>query len=325
MALDLHLGEAFKLVMKTKAYLIYRATIYGIVAAVMLAGLLFVALVGYLFHGTAALIMFLILAGCGGFGLRFLKEYVLYMLQAGQLALLVELIDKGELPAGASQTEWAKERVTHYFKEVSALALVDQLVKGIIGALNRTLFDVMTVLPIPGMDGVAKLAQTVVDFSLTYVDESIIAYTFRTRNENVFDSACGGVILYCQAWKGLLKNAVALTLLSYLFVAVAAVVLLVPLGILALMLPHNWEILRLFLFGTALVGGWAAKWILFDPLACTATVLTFLRETEGMQPDAVWEERIAQASGKFGELKAKAAAKMREMGQPAGAGATPQA
>ena len=57
------------------------------------------------------------------------------------------------------------------------------------------------------------MVQRIVNFSLTYIDESVIAYTFRTGNENVFDAAKSGIIIYCQSWKALLKNAVALTLL----------------------------------------------------------------------------------------------------------------
>lgn len=319
MAQSLHLSEAFGLMMRAKAYLVYRASVYGVVGAVMAAGLLLVALVGKIFGGGAAVVLFLIGAAASGWALRMLREYVLYVLQAGYLALLVEFADHRELPAGTNQTAWAKERVMHYFKEVSVLAAVDQLVKGIIGALNRTLFNVMTILPIPGMEGLANVAQKVVDHSLTYVDEALLAYTFRTKNENVFEAATHGVILYCQAWKGLLKNAVALTILGYVFLLAATALFLIPLGALAWMVPHSWEIFRFFLFGLALMLGTASKWILFDPLACTATVLTFLRETEGMAPDAAWEERIAGASDKFRELQAKAQAKVREMAAPAAA------
>lgn len=152
---------------------------------------------------------------------------------------------------------------------------------------------------------------------LTYVDEAIISHTFRTRNENVFEAASQGVVLYCHAWKGLLKNAVALTLLGYAFTVAATVVFLIPLGVVAMMAPHSWELFRLFMFGLAVVLGTVAKWIVFDPLACTAAVLTFLRETEGVEADKAWEEKIAGVSDKFRELKEKAAAKMREMGKPA--------
>lgn len=309
---NLHISEAFRLMMRAKAYLVYRAAVYGVVGACMIVGLIILALIGKIFGSVAAIVLFIIAAAGCGWGLRLLREYVLYVLQAGYLALLVEHADGGELPPGTDQTVWAKARVMHYFKEVSALSLIDQFVKGIIGALNRTLFNVMTILPIPGLDGVAKVAQKVVDYSLTYVDEAMIAYTFRTKNENVFEAATHGILLYCQAWKGLLKNAVALTLLGYVFAVAAAGVFLVPLAILAMITPHGWVIFHYFLFGLAMVLGVACKWIFFDPLACTATVLTFLRETEGLTPDAAWEERIASVSSKFSELKAKAQAKMGE-------------
>ncbi len=316
MSLNLHLGEAFGLLMKTKTYLVYRAVIFALVAAAMTAALLFVALIGWVFGGGAAAVFFIIALAGSGWGMRLLKEYVLYMLQAGHIALVVELADRGTLPAGANQTEWARARVTEYFKEVSVLALIDQLVKGIIGALNRTVFSVMTILPIPGLDGVAKVAQKVVDFSLTYVDEAIIGHAFRTRNENVYEAARHGILLYCQIWKSLLKNAVALTLLSYIFTAAAFVVFLVPLGALALVLPASWGGVKFVLFLMALVLAVNSKWILFDPLAATATVLTFLRETEGLEPDPTWDARILAASDKFRELCDKAREKARELVQP---------
>ena len=72
--------------------------------------------------------------------------------------------------------------MTHYFKEVSVLAMIDQLVKGIIGALNRTLFrrDDRAAHS-GGWRGSPRWSRKIVDFSLTYVDEAIIGYTFRTK------------------------------------------------------------------------------------------------------------------------------------------------
>ena len=140
------------------------------------------------------------------------------MLQAGHIALITEIAGTGVLPSGISQTAWAKEIVMKYYKEVSVLALVDQLIKGVLVSVNRTLFTVMNVLSIPAFDGLANIVQRIVNFSLTYIDESVIAYTFRTGNENVFDAAKSGILVYCQSWKALLKNAVMLTVLSYVFI-----------------------------------------------------------------------------------------------------------
>jgi hypothetical protein len=309
--MNLQLGRAVKIVLQTIPYIFYRAVVYGAMCAVVAVALLFLAVAGRIFGGGAAVVLFVLLAAAGGFGMRFLREYVLYLLKAGHIALVTEIVVNGQLPAGINQTQWAKERVMHYFKEVSVLALIDQLVKGIIQTLNHTLFNVMTFLPIPGLEGAAKLIQRIVDFSLTYIDESIIAYTFKTGNENVFDAAKTGIVLYCQSWKGLLKNAVALTALSYLFVAVSALIFLIPLGVVALMLPDSWGTAKFMLFVLALFMGFSAKWILFDPIACTSTLLTFLSESESLTPDPEWEARIEGASEKFRELKEKALEKVR--------------
>lgn len=311
--MDLQIGRAMKIVAQTSAYLVYRTMIYGMICVAVAIGLGILALIGKVFGSGAAGILFLIVLVAGGFGLRFLREYVLYLLQAGHIALITEIVEKGQLPPGISQTAWARERVMHYFKEISVLALVDQLVKGIINALNRTLFNVMTVLPIPGLEGLARIAQRIVHYSLTYIDESVIAYTFKTGNENVFEAAKSGVIVYCQSWKTLLKNAVALTLLSYVFVILATVVFMIPLGAIALTLPASWGTGKFVLFLLALFLGISAKWILFDPIACTSTLLAFLKEAETTPPDPAWEARIEAVSDQFRMLKDKAVEKMQEM------------
>jgi len=228
------------------------------------------------------------------------------LLQAGHIALITEIAGTGVLPSGISQTAWAKEIVMKYYKEVSVLALVDQLIKGVLVSVNRTLFTVMNVLSIPAFDGLANIVQRIVNFSLTYIDESVIAYTFRTGNENVFDAAKSGILVYCQSWKALLKNAVMLTVLSYVFIIVTTIVFMIPLGVLALFLPSSWVLGKFFLFVMALFLGVSAKWILFDPVACTSTLLTFLKEAESTKPDPEWESTIEAVSDKFRTLKAKA-------------------
>ncbi len=311
--MNLQLGRAFGIVMQTTPYIAYRAAVYGIISALFAFAMAILALIGYVFGGGAAFVLFIIgLAGLG-FGWRLIREYVLYMLQAGHIAVITELVERGELPQGVTQTEWGKQQVAKYFKELSALALVDQLVKGIIRALNRILFNVTSIIPIPGVEGLTKIAQRIVDFSLTYVDESIIAYTFKTKNENVFDAAKTGVVLYCQSWKPLLTNAVALTLLSYVFVIAASIIFLVPFGILALLMPEGWAMARFGCFAMAIFLGLSAKWILFDPIACTSTLLVFLEHSAAQTPDPEWEARIEQTTEKFAELKQKAAERFKEL------------
>jgi hypothetical protein len=310
--MDLQLGRAISIVMKTTPYIAYRATVYGVMCGVALFYLLVLGLIGKVFGSGAFVVLLVLTLGAGAvLGVsRLLGEYVLYMLKAGHVALITELATEGELPPGVTQTDFAKERVTYYFKEISVLSLIDQLVKGIIGLINNVLFDVMTVLPIPGLEGATKVVQRVVDFSLTYVDESILAYTFKTKNENVYDAARSGIVLYAQSWKAILKNAVMLTLLSYVFVIACVVAFMVPLGVFAVLMPS----LKFVLFLFAIFLGFAAKWILFDPVACASSILTFFAASEGVEPNAEWESRIDEVSDEFRELKEKATQQWKDMG-----------
>ncbi len=305
--MDLQLGRAVSIVFKTVPYLFYRACVYGILGMALALLLAVLALIGWVFGTAAAMVMLVIALAAGGFGVRLLREYVLYLLRAGHVAVITEIIERGSLPQGVSQTQWGQQQVTKYFKEVSVLALIDQLVKGIIGMVNRTLLGVMNLLPIPAMQGAGKVVQRIVDLSLTYIDESILAHTFRTRNENVYDAAKTGIVLYCQSWKSLLKNAVALTLLNYLLTFATALLFLVPLGAIAWFLPQDWAVAKFALFALALLMGFSLKWILFDPIACTATILTFLKESQDKVPDPNWEAQIESVSDKFRDLKKKAA------------------
>jgi len=307
----LQLGKASGIVMRTSAYLFYRAMVYGVLVAGVAVFLGILALIGAVFGGGAAAVLFFLALLAGGFGFRLLREYVLYLLQAGHIALIAEIVERGVLPAGISQTSWAKDRVMSYFREISVLALVDQLVKGVLASLNRTLFNIMQALPIPALEGLASIVQRIVTFSLTYIDESVIAWTFLTKNPNVFDAAKSGILIYCQSWKPLLKNAVALTLLSYLFVIFTTIVFMVPFGAIALFLPQSWAFGKFALFMLALFLGIAAKWILFDPVACTSTILTFLEEAGRTVPDPAWESRIEAVSAEFRTLKEKASSMVR--------------
>jgi hypothetical protein len=177
----------------------------------------------------------------------------------------------------------------------------------------------MNVLPLPAFDSLVNIVQRIVNFSLTYIDESVIAYTFRTENENVFDAAKSGILVYCQSWKALLKNAVMLSLLSYVFIIFTTLVFMIPLGVLALFLPSSWALGKFFLFVLALFFGVSAKWILFDPVACTSTLLTFLKEAESTKPDPAWESKIEAVSDQFRTLKEKAGKMTRSAGEGASA------
>jgi hypothetical protein len=81
--------------------------------------------------------------------------------------------------------------------------------------------------------------------------------------------------------------------------------LMLPAGVLTFMFDSS--AMHVALFSTAAVLGLAQKWILFDPIASTSTILAFFRETKTMQPNPELEERIDSASEQFHQLRKRAA------------------
>jgi hypothetical protein len=227
-------------------------------------------------------------------------------LRAWHIALITEIIAEGQLPSGISQMKWARGHVLHYFGGASPLPLVLWLVHASVRAANQKLFDSAAALPMRGIACGTKFSQHLVDFSQEYVDEALIAHVFRSKDDNLFASAQAGLVSYCQSWKTVLSNAVMLTLWSYCFVLLATVLFLIPLGIVAWILPAEWTIFKFTLFATGVFLGFAAKWSLYDPVASASTILAFLEESDLTTPDPEWEQKLETACEAFGELKRKA-------------------
>ena len=103
--------------------------------------------------------------GIIGFGIvsavaYFLREYLLYMVKAGHIAVLVELMEGKELPQGRGQIDHAQKIVRERFAESSVLFGVDQLIKAVLKAFNRVFFTITAFIPIPGVAGALRSSST---------------------------------------------------------------------------------------------------------------------------------------------------------------------
>lgn len=301
--MNFHFGEALKILLKTTPYLLVRAAIYGALGLAMALYLGLVLIIGKVFGGGGA-VFFLIGLGVLVGLVRMAKRYALYLVDAGHIAVITELIVRGSLPEGVNQFQYGKELVTRMFKEVSLLFVVDRLVDGAIRAINRTVAQVADILPIPGMDGVAKIANSVVDFSLTYVDETMLSYSLARQDENIWESAKRGIILYAQNWKPILITAAGCAATNFAAFIVVFLVLLIPFGMFAMM-THN-ETLKLFWLAVAFSLAYGVKLALFKPFFQISTILTFTEAIKGQVPNRQWEEKLEMVSDKFREIKDKA-------------------
>ena len=306
---DFSIREIIGLLVKTTPFLVFRFLIYfGITLAFVLvtgAGAGVGYGIGSIAGDAASGGMW---GGLAGFGLAsavmyFLREYLLYMVKAGHIAVLVELMEGKELPGGRSQVDHAQQVVRERFAQSSMLFGLDQLIKGILKAFNRTFFTIGSLIPIPGSQGIIKFINTVVNLSLTYLDEVILAYNIRTRADNPWSASQSALVLYAQNYKAFLKNAFWLAFLIWGLTFLVFLVILAPVAGLVALFPGSAGPLTLVI---AVVFAWGIKQAVIEPFAMTALMQVYFRVTEGQTPNPEWEAKLDSVSGKFRDLKEKA-------------------
>jgi hypothetical protein len=307
----LQLGTALKLVIKTGPILLVRLGMYLLFWLVTLIYLgIVIGLAALLGSITPLLGWVVAIAGLIGYGpiYQLAYKYVFFLIKAAHIAVISELLVHSQLPAGVSQLAWGKQQVRQRFGDVTAMFVVDELVSGIVRAFTRTVYNLASWLPGDTMRQLAAVANRVVRYATSYIDEAIMARSFWRRDENTWTSAEEGVVLYGQVWKPLLKNAIALMLLSYIPFIIALVLFAAPVGgLIGLIFGSKaaaWSVLA------SLVLAFLIKVAVGDGFAMTAMIAAYQRETANLQPDPAMSAQLSQVSAKFVELKQRAMAAM---------------
>lgn len=317
---DFKLGEVIGLVRKSMPFVLFRLMIYmGITLAYVVvtgggAGIGWVA--GKIGGEAAAGATYggLIGAGIVTAGLYFAREYLLYLVKAGHIAVLVKIMDGEPIPDGRGQVDYAQETVREHFGESSALFAVDQLIKGILKTFNRMTMSIATLLPIPGLAGIAKFANAIVNMSMTYVDEIILAYHLKNESKNAWKSGQEACVLYAQNYKNILKNAVFLSIFIWLLTLAVFLLVLGPIAGIIAIFPAA---AGFWTFAFAAILAYGIKAAVIDPIAMTALMQVYFKAIEGQDPNPEWEAKLEKMSDKFRELKDKATAWVGGDSEPA--------
>ena len=185
---------------------------------------------------------------------------------------------------------------------------IDQLVKGVIGAVTGLLQGLLSVLPIPGAAQVMGMVRGYLKVAVGLLDEVMLAHCFATGVENPFLGARTALVLYAQNARPMLVNAAWVTACVWGLSVMVFLLMLVPAGVVAWMLPGQVTAAG---FGFALVFAWAVKAALIEPFALACMLQAYFNVTSGQTPDPVWTERLDQASDKFTDLGQRATAWIR--------------
>jgi len=309
---DFDIGRSVSIMMRTWPFIVFRMIVYfGITLAYIVAtgtGASVGYGVGHISTDPDGPLSFAMWGGVVGVGVvsiavYWIREYILYIVKAGHIAVMVHLIDGRDVPDGQNQIAYARDVVTQRFAEANILFVVDQLVKGAIRAITGLIGGIAAFLPIPGLSGLVSFINTVIRLSLTYVDEIILGYNIRINSSSPFETARQGVVLYAQNGKIMVKNAVWLAVIMWGVSFVIFLLMLAPAGAILFLMPGQ---LAGWAFVLAIVFAWAFKAAFIEPFAIACLMQVYFKTIAGQVPDPDWDARLAEASSKFRELKDKA-------------------
>ncbi len=307
---DASFATALRLFLQTLPYALAR---FGILLGLSILGILWGvvtfgggAWVGEKIHPYAGFGW--IAVGCGALGWlwTFMVRYALYLIKCGHVAVLTELIVRGQIGNGSEgMFSYGKRVVKDRFLQVNVLFALDHLVDGVVRAFNGTLDWIGQLLPIPGMEGLMKLVKAILFSASTYLDETIFSYILARNESNPWRGGQDGLIYYCQNAKPVLKTALWVVVLDKVLSVVLWGLMMLP----ALLVTH-------------LIGGAAAVWaiviaVLFaanarsaflEPIFLIMVMTTFHVGAEGRPINPEWDARLTSVSGKFAQIKDKARA-----------------
>jgi preprotein translocase subunit SecG len=304
---DFSISRALGLMVRTAPFILLRILVYFAISAALVLMTGAGAGIGYSFGQMGedeARATSTFWGGTAGFALTagvifFLRDYILYLVKAGHIAVMVELLDGRQVPGGRGQIAYARAVVTERFGQASALFALDQLIKGVVTLVTGLMQGMMSLVPIPGLDWLMGLVRAYLRLAVGLVDEVILGHAIRSRSDNAWEAAHDGLVLYAQNAKPMLGAAAWLTLITWVMSALIFLLMLGPAAAVAALLPGDGSA-GLFVF--AILFAWAVKAALIEPFALACLLQVFFAETSDQSPSAEWRGRLTHLSEKFRKL-----------------------
>ncbi len=289
----------------------YALARFGILLGVSIVTLIWwiVAIGGWAFLGSTihpyvGFGWFLVACSIYGALWNWVVRYGLYLLKCGHIAVLTELMTEGKVGNGSQgMFAYGKDVIKSRFGEVTALFGVDQLIKGVVRTVNRSLGSLASYLPIPGLSSLVGFINAVVYAATTYLDETIFSYGLARRETNPWASAKDGLIYYAQNSKEILKTGVWIVILDKLLTFVIWGIMLAPAFIVAWILPAAWVGVGFwFVLGFAALLAGNVRAAFLKPIFLTMIMAKFHTQVENQGLNQEWDDRLTGLSDKFRKI-----------------------
>jgi len=314
MVRDPSLSVAIGLMMRSLPYAIARFGVLMSTSIVVLLWLIVMlggaAWLGNHIASVFGLVWFSMCLAGGGFIWMTMLRYLLHLIECGHVAVLTELITKGSIGNGSeSMLAYGKRVVTERFAETNVLFGLNALVRGIVKSFHRTLDWISEIIPIPGLESMAKVITLILQATTRYLDKVIFSYNLARNDGDPWRSSREGLIYYAQNAKPVLKTAIWSLILERVLTIFLWLVLLAPAGLITLALPHSMrEFGGLMTILVALMVAASLRSAIIKPLFLIMIMVRFHSFMEGQAINPEWDERLSTISAKFRDLGQGAAA-----------------
>jgi hypothetical protein len=309
---DSSLSTAFGLLVQTLPYALAR---FGVLLAASIACIIWIVVTigGASFLGTHiasafGVVWFIGCVALAGWFWAALFRYLMHLIECGHVAVLTELILRGQVGNGSeSMFAYGRRIVTERFGEVSALFAMNLTVRGILNAFHRTLDWLEELLPIPGLDSLSRLLNAILRAATRYMDKTIFSYNLACNAESPWENSRDGIVLYCQNAKAILKTSVWIVALELILTVVMWLILLAPAAAVTVMLPQSVReaggVVTVFI---AILFAFAARSAFVKPLFLIMIMTRFHALIEDQPINAEWVGYLDQLNIGFRDLAAKA-------------------
>ncbi len=308
------MGTAASLVMKTLPYALVR---FGILLGFSVVTIIWfvitvggATLLGAKIHPWVGVGWLIAGLGAYGYAWWFVVRYALYLIQAGHVAVLTELVTRGQIGAGSEgMFAYGKRIVTERFGQVNVLFALDLLIRGVVHALNRTLDWISGLIPVPGLNSIVGIVNAIVRAATSYIDETIFSYNLARGDDNAWRSSKDALIYYGQNSKELLKTAIWVVILDKVLTVVVWVVMLAPAVLVAAVLPASAKGIGFLLtLGIAALFASNVRQAFLKPMFVVMVMTRFHMLVRNQPINLQWDEKLTSVSRKFREIKDKAVA-----------------
>src|SRR5450759_3443280 len=275
-------STAVSLTMRTLPYAIMR---FGILLAFSIATIIWfvvtfggAALLGRVVHPWIGMAWFVVGLGAYSWAWWFVVRYMLYLIQAGHIAVLTELVTVGRIGGGAEgMFAYGKRVVTERFGQVN------------------------------GLLAVVGIANAIVRAATTYIAATLFSYNLARGDDNPWRSSKDGLIYYAQNSKALLKTAMWVVVLDKVLTVLVWLVMLAPELVLLAVLPSTAVPGKVVVLVIAALFASNVRQAFLKPIFLVMVMTRFHVAVRNQAINLEWDERLSQISSQFRDLTGRVA------------------